>query len=51
MRSVLRMKLEGCTNDEIAQVLGVSERTIERKCMLIREHARRLDVTTSTRKT
>ena len=51
MRRVLQMKLEGFTNGEIAHTLGVSERTIERKCMLIREHARRLDVTTSTLET
>ncbi len=37
LRTVARMKLEGHTNAEIAEELGVVERTVERKLKLIRE--------------
>jgi len=37
LRTVARMKLEGHTNAEIAEQLGVVERTVERKLKLIRE--------------
>jgi DNA-directed RNA polymerase specialized sigma24 family protein len=44
LRRILRMKLASYTNSEIAHALDVAERTVERKCVLIREHARRLDI-------
>ncbi len=37
LRTVAQHKMEGCTNDEIAEKLGVKTRTIERKLQLIRE--------------
>ncbi|QDU92569.1 sigma-70 family RNA polymerase sigma factor [Lignipirellula cremea] len=37
LQSVARMKLEGYTNREIAERLGVMERTIERRLTLIRQ--------------
>jgi len=36
LRSIVLLKLEGCTNAEIAQQLGCVERTIERKLKSIR---------------
>jgi DNA-directed RNA polymerase specialized sigma24 family protein len=37
LRNVAVWRLEGFTNDEIAQRLGISERTVERKLKLIRQ--------------
>jgi DNA-directed RNA polymerase specialized sigma24 family protein len=37
LRSVAIKKMEGHTNDEIAGLLGVVPRTVERKLRLIRE--------------
>ncbi|HTU24630.1 MAG TPA: ECF-type sigma factor [Pirellulales bacterium] len=37
LREIARWKMEGFSNDEIAQKLGRTERTIERKLALIRE--------------
>jgi RNA polymerase sigma factor (sigma-70 family) len=38
LRGVALRKMEGFTNDEIAQQLGCKTRTVERKLRLIREH-------------
>jgi DNA-directed RNA polymerase specialized sigma24 family protein len=38
LRSIASWKMEGYTNDEIAQKLGRTERTVERKLSLIREY-------------
>jgi len=37
LRQIARLKLESYTNEEIASELGVTTRTIKRKCALIRE--------------
>ncbi len=37
LRTIASLKLEGYTNEEMAQQLGISVRTIERKSKLIRE--------------
>jgi RNA polymerase sigma factor (sigma-70 family) len=38
MREIARLRLEGHTNAEIAQMLGVVERTVERKVGMIRDY-------------
>ena len=38
MREITRLRLEGYTNAEIAEALGVVKRTVERKVGLIRDH-------------
>lgn len=44
LRAIAQLKLQGHSNGEIAQQLGVVERTVERKLNLIRKHwARELD--------
>ncbi|MBB01840.1 HTH domain-containing protein [bacterium] len=37
LRQIARLKLESYTNEEIAEQLGVTTRTVKRKCALIRE--------------
>ena len=47
MREIARRRLEGYTNAEIAEQLGVVERTVERRLSLIRDYwANEVDTTT-----
>jgi len=44
LRQIARLKLEGYTNQEIAEKIGKSVKTVERKLSLIREHFSRGEI-------